>query len=99
MSASAFANNYLPTNSSVATFGNLGQDALWGPGRDNWNIAVFKTFAMSERLHFELRVESYNAFNHPQWNGVDTGTGDASFGKVTGAWDPRVFQIGGKLIF
>jgi 3D (Asp-Asp-Asp) domain-containing protein len=32
-------------------------------------------------------------------NGVDTTLGDADFGKVTSAYDPRVFQLGAKVFF
>jgi len=99
LSPSAFAANLLPGNSSVATWGNLGYDGVWGPGRDNWNLALFKTFAFGERLHLELRGESYNTWNHPQMNGLDLGVGDHDFGKVTSAYDPRVFQLGAKLVF
>jgi hypothetical protein len=98
-SPSAFAPNLLPGNNNVATWGNLKFDGVWGPGRDNWNIALFKTFNFTERLHFELRVESYNLWNHPQMNGVDSTVGDKDFGKVNSAYDPRTFQIGGKLVF
>jgi hypothetical protein len=95
----AFAPNLLPGNNSVATWGNLGFDGLWGPGRDNWNLALFKNFNVTERLRFELRFESFNTFNHPQMNGVDTTLGDKDFGKVNSAYDPRVFQLGAKFIF
>ncbi|MGB7848216.1 MAG: TonB-dependent receptor [Candidatus Acidiferrum sp.] len=96
---SAFAANLLPGNNNVATWGNLKFDGVWGPGRDNWNLALFKTFNFTERLHFELRAEGYNIWNHPQMNGVDSTVGDKDFGKVTSAYDPRVFQIGAKLVF
>jgi hypothetical protein len=96
---SAFAINTLSGLPNVATWGNLGENALRGPGRDNWNLAMFKNFAATERLHFELRVESYNTFNHPQMNGVNTTTGSNDFGKVTSAYDPRVFQLGAKVMF
>jgi hypothetical protein len=90
------------------TWGDLGHNAVRGPGRDNWNLALFKTFAFTERFHFEFRAESYNTWNHTQFrgdennsngNGIDTGTSDSRFGQVTSAYDPRVFQFGAKLIF
>jgi hypothetical protein len=99
LSPSAFAANLLPGNSSVAMWGNLGYDGVWGPGRDNWNLALIKNFAFTERLHMELRFESFNTFNHPQMNALDLGVGDTDFGKVTSAYDPRVFQLGAKLVF
>lgn len=94
-----YAITYLPGNSSVATFGNLQHDGVWGPGRDNWNMSLFKTFAFTERLHFQLRADAFNIWNHPQMNGIDTNVGDANFGMATSAWTPREFQFGAKLEF
>jgi len=94
-----YAITYLPGNSKVATFGNLQHDGVWGPGRDNWNMSLFKTFAFTERLHFQLRADAFNIWNHPQMNGIDTNVGDANFGMATSAWTPREFQFGAKLEF
>jgi hypothetical protein len=95
-----FSNNNTVAGLGVASWGNLPFDALRGPGRDNWNMALRKTFAAGERLHFEAGFETFNTFNHTQFNNsVDTGLGDANFGKVTGAWDPREVQIEVKAIF
>jgi hypothetical protein len=93
--ASAFA---LP---AVGAWGDLGHNALTGPGRDNWNISLFKSFTLSESRgsRLELRLETFNTWNHTQFNGVDTGLGDARFGQFTSAFDPRVLQLGGKIYF
>jgi len=82
-------------------WGTLGYDAVYGPGRDNWNISLFKTFSISEARgsRLELRFESLNTFNHVQWNSVDSGFSSGTFGKVTGAADPRTLQLGLKLYF
>lgn len=95
---SAFAIATLP-GLSTATWGNAGFDSVRGPGRDNWNLAMFKTFAAGERLHFELRAESYNTWNHTQFRGINTTIGNTDAGKATSAFDPRVFQLGIKAIF
>ena len=89
----------LLSGTSTPTFGNAPHNAIWGPGRQDWDLSVFKTFAPSERLHFELRGESYNSFNHTQFQNLDLGLGDANFGRATSAYDPRVFQLGAKAIF
>ena len=50
-------------------FGNAGKDSIVGPGRVNFNTSLYKTFAITERVHFEFRAESFNTFNHTQFNG------------------------------
>jgi len=61
---------------------------------------MFKSipFTGKENPHLELRVESFNTFNHTQFQGVDTGFPDGSFGQVTSTYDPRELQFGGELI-
>jgi hypothetical protein len=82
-------------------FGSAGRNAVRGPGMVNWNMSLFKSFALneSETTRFEFRVESYNTFNHTQFNGLDLGFTDGNFGQVTSAQDPRVLQFGGKFLF
>ncbi len=46
------------------TFGNLGRDSLWGPGYFNTDASISKSFDFTERLHFQLRAEAFNVFNH-----------------------------------
>ncbi|HXY48780.1 MAG TPA: TonB-dependent receptor [Terriglobales bacterium] len=87
------------------TWGDLGHNAVAGPGRDNWNLSVFKNFAFTERARLEFRADSFNAWNHTQWkadvqnNGYGNSLNGGNFGIITQAYDPRVFQLGLKLIF
>jgi hypothetical protein len=89
------------------TWGNLPFDALRGPGRQNWNLSLFKEFVINEARgsRVEFRAESFNTFNHTQFGGpgqnggISTNLGSSNFGAVTSAWDPRVFQLGLKLIY
>ena len=77
------------------------------PGRDNWNLALFKSFIFSEDrgTRLELRAESFNTWNHTQFKGdvqnggISTSLGSGNFGTVTNAYDPRVFQLGIKLYY
>jgi len=85
-------------------FGNGRKDTVVGPGRVNFTTSLYKTFDITERAKFEFRIESFNTFNHTEFNGVNTGystdkTGTQNFGNVTGTWDPRVLQFGGKFSF
>jgi len=95
MTDSAFA---LP---SVGAWGNLGYDAVDGPGRDNWNLSLFKAFVFSESRgsQFELRLETFNTFNHPQIQTVPTGFGSSNFGQPNGFFPGRIVQLGGKISF
>jgi hypothetical protein len=89
------------------TFGDFGFDGVRGPGRDNWNLALFKSFVISESRGsaFQFRAESFNTWNHTQFGGpgqlggFSNNFGAGNFGQVTSAFDPRVFQLGAKLIF
>src|ERR1039457_1423831 len=64
-------------------WGTLTKGAVRGPGRDNWNISLFKNFAFTETRGIEFRVESFNTFNHTQFNGVSTSFSASNFGQVT----------------
>jgi hypothetical protein len=98
----AFAAPVAPWNGgNNQGFGTAGKDAVVGPGLFNWNLALFKSFPFTgkENPHLELRVETFNTFNHTEFNGVDTGFTDGNFGQVTSSFDPREFQFGGKIVF
>jgi len=88
----------LPT---LGAWGTLGRNALRGPGMDNWNLSLFKSFTLSESRgsRLELRLETFNTWNHTEFNSVDTGLGDSRFGQFTSAFDPRILQLGGKIYF
>lgn len=88
------------------TWGSLGHNAARGPGRDNWNIALFKSFVFSEERgsRLEFRAESFNTWNHTQFQadttgGINNSFGGGSFGQLTNTFDPRTMQLGLKLIF
>jgi hypothetical protein len=88
-------------NPAVGAFGNLGHNAVRGPGRDNWNLSLFKSFVFSEERgsRLEFRVETFNTWNHTQFNQVSNNFGASNFGRFTTAFDPRIMQLGLKLYF
>ncbi|HUH64155.1 MAG TPA: TonB-dependent receptor, partial [Terracidiphilus sp.] len=83
--------------------GNSGLGTIRGPGQNNLDFSVAKTFALYERLHLELRGDAFNALNHTQWNGVNTqfpsGSAQFPFGMVNSAREARIGQVGAKLTF
>lgn len=91
------------TPSAPGTWGNLGHNALRGPGRDNWNISLFKSFAFTESSGLRLSVQTFNTFNHTQFQNVDTGykplNNVGTFGQFTSAYPARIVQLSGKIYF
>ncbi len=72
------------------------------PGFTNADLSLFKNtyFGAHERYNVQLRLETFNAFNHPYFAGPDTGINDGNFGKITGtAGDPRDIQLAAKFYF
>jgi len=49
------------------TFGDLGRNAIFGPGYRNWDFSITKNTALTERLNLQLRAEFFNILNHPNF--------------------------------
>jgi hypothetical protein len=97
----SFAAPTAPWNGGTTNqgWGNAGRDQVILPGLFNWNMSLFKNFSFTEQVKFQFRLETFNTFNHTEFNAIDNGFNDGNFGQVTGAYDPRVLQLGGKLSF
>ena len=82
-------------------FGNAGKDSVLGPGRLNFDTSLFKTFVIREGMDFKFRLETFNTFNHTEFNNVGTSFNDGSgnFGQTTNTWGPRVLELGGQFKF
>jgi hypothetical protein len=104
-------------NGEPGMFGYLGRNVLTGPGRNNWDLGLHKSFETpwfgGEHGSLQFRFETYNTFNHPQWNSVNASCGgntpagspcsgitnNLGNGYVNGAWSPRTLQVGMKFLF
>jgi hypothetical protein len=53
---------------AVATWGNVGRDALWGPGLTNVDASLAKNFMLWEGVRFQMLVQAFNLFNHVNLN-------------------------------
>ena len=83
--------------------GNSGLGTVRGPGQNNVDLSLAKTFPIFENLHLEFRGDAFNAFNHTQWTGVNTqypsGSSQFPFAMVNGAREDRIGQVAAKLVF
>jgi hypothetical protein len=89
---------------AVGHFGSERLGSVLGPGFQLWDMSLIKNFKIAERAGLQLRLETFNTFNHGSPNGVFTNIDDndpltGNFGKVSGWHDPRTVQIGGKFTF
>jgi outer membrane receptor protein involved in Fe transport len=84
---------------AAGSFGTSGRNILRGPGVNNLDLAAFKNFELGRGMRLQFRLESFNALNHTQFNGVSTNLTAANFGVVTSARPGRINQLGLKFIF
>ena len=80
-------------------FGNARKDIVLGPGRTNFTTSLYKSFNIKEVAHIELRFESFNTFNHTEFQNVNSNFGTGNFGAISSTWDPRALELGGKFVF
>jgi hypothetical protein len=57
----------IPLDLGNGTQGNLGRNALTGFGMSQLNLAVQRDFLVKEQRSLQLRMEAYNALNHPNF--------------------------------
>jgi hypothetical protein len=91
---------------AAGAWGNAHPYSVYGPGRDNWNLSLFKNFVFSETRgsNLQFRAEFFNVWNHTQlWadstGGISNNAAAGDFGKITRAYDPRTIQLALKLYF
>ena len=56
-------------------------------------------FAFGETSGLQLRLETFNTFNHTQFQNSDNSVGDSRFGQFTSAYPARIVQLAGKIYF
>jgi len=81
------------------TFGNAGRDSFHGPGLNFTNLALMKDILVREQMRFELRLETFNTFNHVNFNAPTSNVNSGNFGRITSDTGPRLVQLAGKFYF
>ncbi|MFN7918976.1 MAG: TonB-dependent receptor [Bryobacteraceae bacterium] len=85
---------------AIYTFGNVGRNTLYGPGRWNVDASLFKDFRIREPLVLQFRAEAFNLFNHPQFGQPNATIGTSSAGTITSTvGNPRQLQLALRLQF
>ena len=108
-----FLNAAAFTPNPIGAPGDVGRDAVRGPGTVSFDVALTRKFKITERFQLEARGEAFNIINHTNFVGGIQGAGTASaayttmntnlssssFGKALAAFDPRIMQLVLKLHF
>jgi len=81
----------------LGTFGNVKRNFFSGPGFNYTDMSLFKNFPLGHAdspRYIQLRLESYNVFNHPNFAGPDGNLSDGlpsqggTFGQITSVVEP-----------
>jgi outer membrane receptor protein involved in Fe transport len=84
------------------TEGNMQRSAFRNPGLIQVDTAMIKNNALpfiGERGNLQLRFEFFNVLNRVNLQGVSADLNSSTFGRSTSTYDPRVIQLGARLLF
>ena len=87
---------------ALGTIGTAARRIFYGPGIDNFDLALLKDLRLTESKSLQLRFESFNALNHAQFYGAAAVNGNISspaFGQIVSAASPRLVQVAAKFFF
>jgi hypothetical protein len=65
------------------TYGTSGINPLYSDGQQQLDSSISKTFGLKERHQFELRLDLFNTFNHPNFSSPDASVGDSAEGQIS----------------
>ena len=101
-------NSKFAFNTALFSLPSLGQRGtasrrfFYGPGIENFDLAILKDLRLTESKSLQFRLEAFNALNHAQFYGPATVNGNISspeFGRIVSAAAPRILQLGMKFTF
>jgi hypothetical protein len=87
---------------ALGTPGTSKRRFFYGPGLDNYDMALLKNVHLTESKSLQFRIEAFNIFNHAQFFGpqsVDGNIDSSTFGDVVSAQPPRLVQLAAKFNF
>jgi hypothetical protein len=80
-------------------FGTAGRNTVLGPGIVNYDVSIFRNFAVRERMRLELRAEFYNVSNTPHFSNPVNNVNAGNFGQITASSGEREVQLALRLTF
>ncbi len=89
-------------------FGNMQRNGAKGPGLTNVDASLEKITKITETVRFQLRIDAFDLFNHPNFSnpGTSATVGSSSLGVITATRFPvadlgssRQLQLSAKILF
>jgi hypothetical protein len=80
-------------------FGNLGRSTIRGPGAWDLDLALSRSFSITERQRIDFRAEAFNLFNDARFGNPITTLSSGQFGQIITAGSPRIMQFALKYKF
>lgn len=82
------------------TFGDVGRNSVYGPPLQTMDIALVRSFRLTERSAFEFRGEAFNALNKVNLGTPNRYVNEPQFGTITMPMTPgREIQLSARLSF
>jgi hypothetical protein len=102
------------TNSQTSRVPQDGRNTNYAPTISNWDLSLRKSTPLyKERVHLQIALDAFNAFNQANFLSTNVRTGKFNFNAGTGAFtaatnfgtyasqtlDNRILQVSAKLVF
>jgi hypothetical protein len=97
--ASSKCSSFLYSAEPLGTIGNAMRDSIIGPGINNTDLSLQKNVAIAGERQVQVRLDTFNVFNHTQFSNPSGSYTSSNFMKVTTARPARIAQIGVKFLF
>ena len=113
--------SWTPSSSSDSAKNGVYQDfAIWNtlnrtyfgsvrnPPINDVSLGIRKAFMITNTVKFQLRMDAFNALNHPRFGSINTDPANSNFGALSGTVNlasqtqanaPRQIQLAGKITF
>lgn len=100
MNAAAFTTPNDPNNFQIGDVARTAPYGLFGPGHDNIDAGLSRTFRITERTNFVFNAEAFNVTNNVEFSGINTNPTSSTFGTVGRQGNhPRDWQFAGRINF
>jgi hypothetical protein len=87
------------TQANQFEIGSSSRNPVRGPGLQDVDLMIGKTFPIREKAYFELRAEAFNVMNTPPLGDPNGSFGSSNFGAIGTVGNPRVFEFVGRIRF